>query len=224
METNTRALGFGLCSRIMKVGILFGCIVSTLAYAGDKLTDSSDLTPSDLTPSNQASNDLTHVDTPIPQKHAAVYDAAKNGSAEAQFELGLLFEYGRDVNQDDARALKWYKKSAAQEFSNAQYRLAVLSDNGWGTPLDKEKAFKLYESAAENGHELAQHDVAIMYFEGEGVTKNRIQAYKWLKIAIANGSELMQKHLNMVMLEMSSDEIGVAEHLANEWVESSEGI
>lgn len=82
-------------------------------------------------------------------------------------------------------------------------------------------AFKLYEFSADNGHELAQHNVAIMYFDGVGINKNPLQAYKWLRIAVLRGSALMQKHLSMIALEMSSDDIKMAEYLANEWIDHS---
>lgn len=181
--------------------LLSACLIGSLAYANEKY------------------NHLIN-DTSIPHEHVPLYRAALEGSAEAQFELGLLFEYGRDVNQDDSIAADWYEMAAAQQFSNAQYRLAILFDNGWGIEADQKKAFTLYESAAQNGHELAQHDVAIMYFEGAGVNKNPLQAYKWLRIAVLSGSALMQKHLNIVALELSPHEIKVAENLANEWFEN----
>ena len=145
--------------------------------------------------------------------------SALSGSAASQYELGLLFEYGRGVEQDDSTAVLWYGKSADQNYASAQYRLAVLIDNGWGHPVDKEKAFGLYESAAERGHELAQYDTAIMYFKGSGVLRDRVQAYKWLKIAELSGSSLMQKHLRRVAKEMSADEIKKAEYFAKHWIE-----
>jgi len=158
----------------------------------------------------------------IPLIHQALYDSASSGSAASQYELGVMFEYGRGVEQDDAKAVFWYEKSAAQFFTDALYRLAILSDNGWGTPSDKEQALGLYTAAAERGHVLAQHDLAIMYFQGADAPKSVMQAYKWLKIAVASGEPLMEKHLRMVAESMSADEIGVAEYLAEEWIEQSD--
>lgn len=184
------------------VCIIYSCFFQSLAHANE--TDHSAVS-----------------NTTIPQKHNHIYKAALDGSAEAQYQIGLLFEYGRDVEQDDFIAANWYEKSAAQAFSDAQYRLAILYDNGWGKPTNKEKAFELYESAAENGHELAQHDVAIMYFKGIGVNRNPLQAYKWLRIAVLSGSPLMQKHLTMIAQDLFPEEIKVAESLAKEWMEGT---
>jgi len=150
-----------------------------------------------------------------------LHNLAMQGSATAQYELGLLYEYGRGVDQDDFIALYWYEKSAAQSFTNALYRLAILYDNGWGLLPDKEKALSLYQKAANNGHPFAQHDLAIMYFKGTDAPKNLPQAYKWLKIAVYSGNPLMQKHLKMVEKAMSTTEIDMAESLVQEWIEQS---
>jgi len=147
-----------------------------------------------------------------------VLQLAIGGSASAQYELGLRYEYGRGVSQDDVSAVYWYKQSATQEFVNAQYRLAILYDNGWGTAPDKQKALTLYRTAAEKGHTMAQHDLAIMYFEGSEAPRSPLQAYKWLKIAVVGGNPLMEKHLRMIATEMSEDEVKTAEYLANEWL------
>jgi TPR repeat protein len=155
--------------------------------------------------------------TPNTETFDNLHDSASNGSAEAQFELGIMFEYGKGVAQDDAMAARWYEKAAAQQFTEAQYRLAVLYDNGWGMKTDKKKAFRLFEAAAKSGHELAQHDLAMMYFGGTGTPKNLVQAYKWLQIAVLNGSSLMQKHINRISAQMTSDEIDYANYLAHNW-------
>jgi len=146
------------------------------------------------------------------------------GSAVAQYEYGLLLEYGRGVAHDDTAAAYWYGQAAEQGYSDAQYRLAVLIDNGWGQHSNKKKAFTLYSAAAEGGNEMAQHDLGIMYFQGEGTPKSLLQAYKWLKVAVLNRNPLMDKHLRLVAQEMSTDEIQVAEYLAIEWIESNNPI
>jgi len=170
----------------------------------------------------RAQDSLPNLDADSAPQYKRLYNLATNGSAEAQYELGLMFEYGQGVDQDDATAVYWYEQSAAQLFVDATYRLAVLNDNGWGLPTNKGKAIDLYKTAAEKGHQLAQHDLAIMYFHGNDAPKNLLEAYKWLKIAVVSGSPLMQKHLSRVADEMSSDEIAVAEFLANEWLGRSE--
>jgi TPR repeat protein len=43
-----------------------------------------------------------------------IIDAAEQGEAEAQTELGEMYENGRGVERKDEEAEKWYRKAAAQ--------------------------------------------------------------------------------------------------------------
>ena len=52
--------------------------------------------------------------------------AADNGNAEAQFYVGEMYEYGRGVKRDYAKALEWYKKAADNGNIEAQSRLSEM--------------------------------------------------------------------------------------------------
>ncbi len=49
--------------------------------------------------------------------------AAEQGYAIAQNNLGWMYQEGKGVQQDDAEAVKWYRKAAEQGNAEAQYRL-----------------------------------------------------------------------------------------------------
>ena len=53
--------------------------------------------------------------------------AAEQGNADAQFNLGLMYDKGEGVRQDDAEAVRWYLKAVEQEFPEEMrwYRKAV---------------------------------------------------------------------------------------------------
>ena len=61
---------------------------------------------------------------------------AAQGLAEAQFGLGVMYENGRGVPQDDAQAATWYRKGADQGDVQAQFILGLLYDLGRGVPQD----------------------------------------------------------------------------------------
>ena len=149
-----------------------------------------------------------------------LYADAQSGSIDAQFTLGMAYEFGRGIAQDDTAAACWYQKAAEEGLADAQYRLGVLYDNGWGLPINKTEAVRLYGLAAEQQHEFAQHDLAFMHFEGVGTDRDLVQAYRWLRIADASGNELMKKHLALVSAQMNLVEIDEAERLARLWLES----
>ena len=46
---------------------------------------------------------------------------ATQGDAKAQLLLGLMYESGKGVQQNDVTALAWYKRSAEQGLPEAQY-------------------------------------------------------------------------------------------------------
>ncbi len=52
--------------------------------------------------------------------------AAEQGNADAQFQLGYLYENGRGVSRDEAESAKWYRKAAEQGNSSAQQNLERL--------------------------------------------------------------------------------------------------
>ena len=50
---------------------------------------------------------------------------AKQGNANAQFNLGFMYSEGKGFPQDYAEAVKWYRKAAEQGDAEAQYNLGV---------------------------------------------------------------------------------------------------
>ena len=51
---------------------------------------------------------------------------AEQGSAEAQFNLGVCYKKGHGVKQSYKEAVKWYRKAAEQGFAPAQEALKNL--------------------------------------------------------------------------------------------------
>ena len=66
--------------------------------------------------------------------------AARQGYAEAQFFLGLIYATGAGVPQDYSKALHWYRLAAKQGFAKAQRNIGVFYYNGWGVPQNFAKA------------------------------------------------------------------------------------
>ncbi len=45
---------------------------------------------------------------------------AERGGAEAQYNLGFMYEHGLGVSRDEAEAVTWYRKAAEQGHAAAQ--------------------------------------------------------------------------------------------------------
>jgi TPR repeat protein len=55
---------------------------------------------------------------------------ANKGDKAAQYNLGLMYQLGQEVTKDEAKAVKWYIKSAEQGVAEAQYNLGVIYSRG----------------------------------------------------------------------------------------------
>ncbi len=80
---------------------------------------------------------------------ANIFKEADSGSAKAQLQLGIYYQYDLRV-PDYENAFQWYKKSALQNNKIAQYQLGVLYDNGFGVPKDNFLALAWYSVAKHN--------------------------------------------------------------------------
>ena len=124
-----------------------------------------------------------------------VKQAAAQGNAEAQNNLGFLYAKGSGVPQDYVQAAKWYEKAAAQGNAESQTRLGVLYDGGKGVPQDYAKARQWYEKAATQGDAIAYLNLGLLYRDGHGVPGDLVRAYMWFSLSTAHFNGNMQKEV-----------------------------
>ena len=65
---------------------------------------------------------------------------ADQGDADAQYNLGLMYDYGYGVAEDDAEAARWYRLAADQGHAIAQYNLGLMYASGRGVVEDDAEA------------------------------------------------------------------------------------
>ncbi len=124
--------------------------------------------------------------------------AANQGDAEAQSNLGWMYQNGYGVIQNNAEAVKWYRKAAEKEDQYAQNRLGEMYSTGKGVAQDYTEAVKWYRKAAEQGHALGQNNLGWMYENGNGVAQNDIEAVKWYRKAAEQGDAWGQYSLGTI--------------------------
>ncbi len=108
---------------------------------------------------------------------------AEQGDAEAQYNLGSMYDEGLGVPQDYAEAVKWYRKAAEQGNAKAQNKLGFMYKEGQGVSQDFVQAYMWLDLAAKKGLEDAKDDRAVV---GGRLTKDRIAeaeglARQWLE-------------------------------------------
>jgi uncharacterized protein len=77
---------------------------------------------------------------------------AHGGEARAQFDLGLMYDQGQGVPQNDAQAMHWYGLAAEQGEPRAQYNLGLMYLNGQGVRPDLVKAYYWVSLSANRGN------------------------------------------------------------------------
>ena len=145
--------------------------------------------------------------------------AADQGDAEAQYNLGVMYDNGHGVQQDYQEAVKWYRKSADQGVAEAQYNLGIMYCNGDGVQQNYQEAVKWYKKSADQGNAQAQYNLGDMYFNGYGVQQDYQEAVKWNRKAADQGVARAQYNLGL----MYENGYGVQEDMveALKWLEKA---
>ena len=108
---------------------------------------------------------------------------AARGHSAAQYNLGVMSEWGNGVPKDYAEALKWYKLSAEGSHKDAQNNLGAMYSKGEGVEQSFVEAFKWFVISSENGSEAGRKNIDILEkrMTSEQITKARTLARKWVK-------------------------------------------
>lgn len=117
----------------------------------------------------------------------AFKNSADRGYAQAQNDLGRMYNEGVGVPKNAVEAARLFRLAADQGYVAAQVNLGASYVQGNGVPKDSQEALKLFHLAAGQGDAPAQHNLGWMYQTGEGVQKNSQEAVKWYRLAADQG-------------------------------------
>lgn len=116
---------------------------------------------------------------------------ARDGNAQAQLRLGLMYYHGHGVRESDAQAVLWFERAARQGNAQAQFQLGNMYAYGLADPkvdVDSPRlAAQWYFEAARQGHADAQYSLGILFLTGSGVVQSTDEATKWIRRAAAAG-------------------------------------
>ena len=142
---------------------------------------------------------------------------AEQGDADAQYNLGVMYDKGPGAPQDYVQARQWYEKAAVQGDANAQSNLGVMYEKGRGVPQDYVQARQWYEKAAAQGDANALYNLGLLYRYGHGVPQDFVQAHKWYNLAGANGNKNAATLRDALAILMTPAQIDEAQKLVREW-------
>ena len=93
--------------------------------------------------------------TQFAQKASDYLQAANQGYANAQYNLGGCYEYGYGVQQNYYKAVEWYTKAANQGMADAQFLLGGCYYLGQGAQKNESLAKMWIKDAANKGQKDA---------------------------------------------------------------------
>ncbi len=141
---------------------------------------------------------------------------ATRGDADAQFNLGQAYKWGKGVKQDLKKAELYFGKAAAQGHIEASDNYGLLLfDRG-----ERGQALPYVKAAGGRGDPRAQYLLAIMHFNGDMVSRDWVRAYALMTLAqqaglpqAKAGLEQMDSHIPLTQRQQA---VGLAQQLASE--------
>ncbi|MDA0782514.1 MAG: rhomboid family intramembrane serine protease [Proteobacteria bacterium] len=157
-------------------------------------------------------------------------EAANDGSAFAQRQLGNFYNMGDGVKKDIEKSIEWSTKAAENGDSYAQQNLGYT----YFQNKDYKNAFKWLLVATNQNVAQPQATIADMYSAGLGVEKDYVQSYMWRSLALENQGKVLdrpgkrdalpenvQKLLKQKIIDltnnMSKEHVEIAKKIATAW-------
>lgn len=142
---------------------------------------------------------------------------------EALYILGFLYEHGRGLPRNYAKAFENYLAATRLGNHFAQNNLASLYQHGLGVPKNLGKAVELYLASAQQGNPVAQCNLASLYFTGSGVSRNFSEAARWFRAAAEKGNPAAQHNLAVLYFKGLGVQVDYAEALTWERLAADQG-
>jgi uncharacterized protein len=113
--------------------------------------------------------------------------AAQNGFAYAQGQLGNCYYTGNGVPQDHQTAFGWFLRAAEAGVARAQEFVGDMYKYGDGVAQSDAKAVEWYRAAAMQNDPYGMFQLGAHLRIGRGVTSNEREAMQWFQKAAAMG-------------------------------------
>ena len=110
---------------------------------------------------------------------------AEQGKPVAQYQLGLMYQMGKGVQQDYHQTFYWWSRAAEQGNASAQHRLGYMYIQGYGVAQDYVMSHLWFNLASLNGDKSAA--------ENREVVSARMSKTQ-IKQALSLAKEWIDKH------------------------------
>lgn len=139
---------------------------------------------------------------------------ASRGWGAVQFNLGVIYERGINVEKDIERSKKYYLQAGDQLVPQAHVNLAYIYMNQ--EPNDIPQALHHLEQAIELGSTAACNTMGLLYMKGEHVEKNTTKAFGYLYAGAREKGEDAKKNLFLLQTLYPMNDFAEGKDLASE--------
>ncbi|MBT3784667.1 sel1 repeat family protein, partial [bacterium] len=122
-------------------------------------------------------------------------ESARNGDAQAAYELGLYYSDETSAEQNWDYAVYWFFHASLKGHQKSQVALSLLMKQGLGLPKNEEESNRWLEKAANSGFTPAQVRVAENFERGHGTLRDVKKAIDWYTSAADRGDPNAQTTL-----------------------------
>lgn len=126
---------------------------------------------------------------------------ADAGEAEAQNNLGYLYQHGYGAKQSYTKAIRFYTMASDQGLAEAEHNLGMLSFNGYGSPQNYDQAKRHFLRAAEDDLGASEYMLGLIYYQGHGLMQNYTRAKRYF-IKAAKHENVMGQFMLSYMLQI----------------------
>ncbi len=143
---------------------------------------------------------------------------AEAEDVEAQRNIGVMYQQGLGVPQNNVEAVKWYRRAAENGHPRAQQNLGVMYEDGTGVLQDHREAIAWYSASAEQGNIIAKLNLGVLYERGTpDVPRDVVRTHMWYNLAAAQGHADAGQLRDDIAETMTPEQVAEAQRLAQEW-------
>ena len=147
--------------------------------------------------------------------HELLRPLSAQGSAVAQYIIGLMYFRGKVVEKDYKEAIKFLNLSAKQGYFRAEHKLGSIYSGSLLGKSDYRKAIKWFRLASGQGYAPSQYFLATLYENGDGIKQDYIRAHMWFSLA-SEKNIIARDERDRIARKMSPTQITDAQNMARE--------
>jgi TPR repeat protein len=124
-------------------------------------------------------------------------ESAKQGLAEAQYNLASMYYTGNGIEVNNSQAIYWFRKAGKQGFAEAQYNLGIINSDQGGEKVNLTEAIYWFRKAARQGYIEAFSGLGNLIASHRG-GRDYKKGIEWLEKGFSSGDRSTESILRLM--------------------------